>query len=290
MEKYDNEQPNYYAIIPANVRYDRNLKANEKLLYGEITALCNKNGFCFATNSYFANLYDVTNISISNWISNLEKQGYIKTEIIYKNNTKEIDKRLIYINTSNTPLKENFNRYSKKLYDPLKEKFNTPIKENFKDNNTSNEYYKNNNINNIVDDLNFSNSENIEKDEENEKYEKLAEGIKEIVENKKKIKITVIQIKNWGKEIKKLFNKLKDIRGEEVALVDIQNAIQFLIEHEGEEYIPVVESGKTFCEKFLKIEEAIKRYKKSNVSYQAHKVAYEFLGEKDYNELVRGNI
>jgi len=30
MEK---EQPNYYAIIPANIRYDNNLKANEKLLY-----------------------------------------------------------------------------------------------------------------------------------------------------------------------------------------------------------------------------------------------------------------
>lgn len=25
------ETPNYYAIIPANVRYDKELKANEKL-------------------------------------------------------------------------------------------------------------------------------------------------------------------------------------------------------------------------------------------------------------------
>ena len=33
---------NYYAIIPANVRYDINLKPNEKLLYGEITALSNQ--------------------------------------------------------------------------------------------------------------------------------------------------------------------------------------------------------------------------------------------------------
>ena len=28
------EQPNYYAIIPATVRYDTNLKYKEKLLYG----------------------------------------------------------------------------------------------------------------------------------------------------------------------------------------------------------------------------------------------------------------
>ena len=36
------EQPNYYAIIPATVRYDTNLKYAKKLLYGEITALANK--------------------------------------------------------------------------------------------------------------------------------------------------------------------------------------------------------------------------------------------------------
>ena len=50
------ETPNYYAIIPSNVRYS-DLKPNAKLLYGEITALSNKHGFCFASNKYFANLY-----------------------------------------------------------------------------------------------------------------------------------------------------------------------------------------------------------------------------------------
>lgn len=32
----------YYAIIPATVRYLKVLKANEKLLYGEITSLSNR--------------------------------------------------------------------------------------------------------------------------------------------------------------------------------------------------------------------------------------------------------
>src|SRR5699024_12232676 len=67
----------YYAIIPANVRYDKDLINGAKLLYGEITALCNQEGYCWAGNSYFAELYSVTNRTISNWINTLESKGYI---------------------------------------------------------------------------------------------------------------------------------------------------------------------------------------------------------------------
>lgn len=90
------EQPNYYAIIPATVRYDTNLKYAEKLLYGEITALANKNGYCYAQNKYFADLYNVTVVSVSRWISHLQELGYIEIEIIRTEN-KEIVSRNIYI-------------------------------------------------------------------------------------------------------------------------------------------------------------------------------------------------
>lgn len=114
------EQPNYYAIIPANVRYDSDLTPNAKLLYGEITALCDKNGCCWATNSYFANLYDLSQISISRLIKNLKDKGYIEVEISYIDGTNGIDKRYIQI------CKEGINKND-----------NTPINKNVKENNTS---------------------------------------------------------------------------------------------------------------------------------------------------------
>ena len=76
MEK---ESPNYYAIIPANVRYDKRLKDKAKLLYGDITALSNKNGYCYASNRYFANLYGIAKMTVSQLIKNLEENHYIKT-------------------------------------------------------------------------------------------------------------------------------------------------------------------------------------------------------------------
>ena len=124
------ERPNYYAIIPANIRYDADLTANAKLLYGEITALCNEKGYCWATNEYFANLYGVSKTSISKWISSLIQKEYIFSETIYKEGTKEI-----------------LNRYLRIVKDPIEEKLNRGIEEKLKDYNDNNTSI-NNTINN----------------------------------------------------------------------------------------------------------------------------------------------
>lgn len=76
------DKANYFAVIPANVRYDKEVTANAKLLYGEIAALSNKEGYCWASNEYFADLYEVTTKSISDWIGQLAKKGHIKIELI----------------------------------------------------------------------------------------------------------------------------------------------------------------------------------------------------------------
>ena len=114
------KQPNYYAIISAEVRYDTKLTANAKLLYAEITALLNMNGECFATNKYFSNLYGKSIVTISKWISELVANGYISSSYKYKEGTKEIDRRYLSI-----------------LKGGIKENEKGGIKEKFKDNNTS---------------------------------------------------------------------------------------------------------------------------------------------------------
>ena len=98
------EKPNYYAILPAEVRYSKALIPNAKLLYAEITALCNMNGKCTASTEYFCRLYEVSRVSIQKWLKNLEDNNHIKRVNIYRQGSKEILTRVITL--VNTPSKE----------------------------------------------------------------------------------------------------------------------------------------------------------------------------------------
>ena len=78
------DKPSFYAIIPANVRYCKELEPNAKLLYGEITALCNKEGYCWASNQYFAELYEVDERTVRRWIESLSTNTFI--EVVHSDN------------------------------------------------------------------------------------------------------------------------------------------------------------------------------------------------------------
>ena len=99
-------KPNYYAVIPAEVRYNKKLTPNAKLLYAEITALCNMNGKCTASTEYFCRLYEVSRVSIQKWLKILEDNNYIKRVNIYKLGSKQIEARVITL--VNIPSKEKF--------------------------------------------------------------------------------------------------------------------------------------------------------------------------------------
>ena len=104
----------YYAIIPADVRYDADLTPNAKLLYGELTALCNEKGYCWASNAYFAGLYNTTTRSVSKGVSQLIEKGYIDSQVILDG--KKVKERRITI----TPRRN--------VPDPIEENFHTPQK------------------------------------------------------------------------------------------------------------------------------------------------------------------
>lgn len=141
MEK-ENRTPSYMAYIPSDVRYDKELKPNEKLLFGEISALANQRGHCWATNKYFADLYEVAVETVSRWISHLADKGYIKTSIVYQEDGKTIKERRISINfyrnaDDEDPIDEKIKGIDQKINRGIDEKINHPIDEKIKENNTS---------------------------------------------------------------------------------------------------------------------------------------------------------
>ncbi len=67
----------YYSIIPATILFNEKLKANEKLLYATITALSNKEGYCYASNSYLAEKLHAKPHTISKWVSHLKSLDFV---------------------------------------------------------------------------------------------------------------------------------------------------------------------------------------------------------------------
>lgn len=213
------EQPNYYAIIPANVRYDKGLRANEKLLYGEITALSNATGECWASNNYFADLYQVTPQAVSGWIRDLKNKGYIDVEIVYKDGTKEIQKRIIKIVSINDceGINKNLIGINKGLTG-INEKL-IPINQKFKDNNTSNNIKKNNK--NII----YTYTDNSELIEALQDFEKMRKSIKKPLTERA-----------W----KIIFSKLDSISPDITIKIAVLNQS---IEHSWQSVYPLKENG-----------------------------------------------
>lgn len=134
------EQPSYFSILTADVRYDKRLSDFARLLYSDITALCNKQGYCSATNDYFAQIFDKSRRTISATIASLAEAGYIEIEII-RDGSNAVVARKIWVQANaqkaaeqvSDPIEENFHRYGENLPYPIEENF-----QDIKENNTSN--------------------------------------------------------------------------------------------------------------------------------------------------------
>ena len=122
----------YYAVIPAKVLHDKDLLKYPKsiLLYGHIANLANQKGYCWATNKYFMEQLGVKSATtITDYLNLLVRKGFIKKKNIYKDGTKQIEKRIISIDTG-TPIPADCNT-------PTTADCNSPIPADCKENNTS---------------------------------------------------------------------------------------------------------------------------------------------------------
>ena len=128
----DERKPSYYAVIPASIRYDDTIPANAKLLYGEISALLSDEGFCYASNSYFAALYKVSERTITGLVSKLQKSGHIVIEL-ERDKTGQITARKLFL-ASSVPDRQPVENI---FYTPRKI-FREGIENNFQYTNTSN--------------------------------------------------------------------------------------------------------------------------------------------------------
>ena len=207
----EEQQKAYYAIIPANVRYDKDLVPNAKLLYGEITALCNEKGYCWATNQYFAELYNVSDRTIKNWISQLVDKGYIQRSVKYREGTKEIEQRKLFIGSEN-----NFTTLGNYVPYPKENNFTTPSEKKFPVNNTS--------INNTFNNTNEYKEKNIKKESvnsviaeytENKELQDALHGFVEM-RNKARKPLTV-------RAMKLSLNKLNELALDDVTKIAIVN-------------------------------------------------------------------
>lgn len=87
--------------IPKEIYLHKELTPTEKLLLAEITSFA-KNGVCFASNEHFSSFLGISKDRVSKLITKLRRMDLISVEIVFKEGTKEVEKRLIYPIGKNT--------------------------------------------------------------------------------------------------------------------------------------------------------------------------------------------
>ena len=137
--------------IPIEILTDEKLSDKEKIIYSIILYLSKENNYCYLTNKTMSELLNISITQVSKLVNSLKDKKYIDIELIYKENSKQVEMRkLIPINK---------NTYLTKVKYPLQQNFNTPIEEKFKDNKYNNKINNKYNGNNNFSKKNMANFE-----------------------------------------------------------------------------------------------------------------------------------
>ncbi len=122
--------------IPIEILTDEKLSDKEKIIYSIILYLSKENNYCYLTNKTISELLNISIPQVSKLVNSLKDKKYIDIELIYKENSKQVEMRKLI------PTSKNKDTYLTKVKYPLQQNFNPPIEEKFKDNK-----YNNKNIN-----------------------------------------------------------------------------------------------------------------------------------------------
>ena len=167
---------NYYTNIPGEIIGDSKINFGAKLLFGKIQSLSHKEGFCWSRNKYLAKLMGVSARTIQRWVETLKKNNYIKSEIIYKEGSKEVACRKLSLNSMSSGYDGN-----------VVGSHDTAVVEELINNNTNKDYYIKKERNARACENNELNKKEQELKNEIERLKKQLEELKPQVSNKTKI-------------------------------------------------------------------------------------------------------
>ena len=92
------DKANFFAILPAPVRYNARLTSRSILLYAALTSLAVSDGEAYASNEYLMGILGTSERTVNRLLAELCAEKYISIRYEYIGKTKEIARRLIRIN------------------------------------------------------------------------------------------------------------------------------------------------------------------------------------------------
>lgn len=134
------DKPSFYSILTADVRYDERIGDFAKLLYSDLTARCNRKGYCWPTNEQLAEDHRKNARTIVRTLRELESAGYIATEVIRDQKNMVVERRIWLDANARAGLEFLRKPHDKNVTTPHDKNVTTPPDKNVK-------YINENNIN-----------------------------------------------------------------------------------------------------------------------------------------------
>lgn len=86
-----------FVMVPIKVLMNKNIDSADKLLYGIILSYSQKEGYCYASNAHLSEMMNCAPRTLQRYIRNLINSGLIDRNVIYKNNSHEVQSRELHI-------------------------------------------------------------------------------------------------------------------------------------------------------------------------------------------------